>query len=394
MRILLVSDFFPPVRGGLEAHVDDLATELAWRGHEVHVATLTQNPTPSHAGVQTHVVRTTTSSVVRFQRNDRPFAPPLPDPGARRGLAQLVRSLRPDVVHAHSWLGVSLPRSDRPPTVFTAHDYAFVCQLHTLLRTSGERCRGPSLAACVRCGSRRYGLARSLALSAGTVGGRRAVSADRLLTLSQQVASVVGPYFDLPVEVITGFVREEAPAAAPAGLPPGPFVMYAGDPGDHKGFDTLLEVWAAGSAPRLPLVVASTKEVGRPVPRDVTVLQLDRAGVRTAWSRAALGVVPSRWDEPFGMVAIEALSAGVPVVASRVGALPELVRAGVDGLLVPPGDAEALRRAVDELLRDEPVRRRMAGAALTGSRRFAAAEVVPKLEAAYESTIAESRDAA
>jgi glycosyltransferase involved in cell wall biosynthesis len=66
-------------------------------------------------------------------------------------------------------------------------------------------------------------------------------------------------------------------------------------------------------------------------------------------------VVPSRWHETYSLVAREALLAGVPVIASALGALPEVVRHGDNGLLVPPGDAqaltEALERAAAELAR-------------------------------------------
>lgn len=390
----MVSDFFPPVLGGLEAHVDDLCAELAARGHDVHVATLTTDASPSDPRVHVHPVKTATASLVRFERSDRPFAPPLPDPVARVTLSRLVRALAPDVVHGHSWLAASLPTGRRPPTVFTAHDYATACQLHTLLRTSGERCQGPSFTACVSCGARRHGRAKSFALAAGTLAGRRLVPADRVLTLSRQVASVVAPLFVAPTEVVPGFVRDLPVATDVAGLPAGPFVMYAGDPGAHKGLDLLLSLWSSRTPPRLPLLVASTKEVGHSLPAGVTVLNLGRADVRAAWRRAAVAVVPSRWDEPFGMVAIEALTAGAPVIASRVGALPELVRDGVDGLLVPAGDETALDGALEWLLTDERARSGMSAAARAGSARFAAAQVVPRLEAVYHRVIQQRRAAA
>lgn len=88
------------------------------------------------------------------------------------------------------------------------------------------------------------------------------------------------------------------------------------------------------------------------------------------------------------MVVLEALTAGVPVVASRVGALPELVRDTVDGRLVGANDAAGLRDAVVGLLHDDTARAAMATEALHGSARFAADTVVPRVEAAYERVIA------
>jgi glycosyltransferase involved in cell wall biosynthesis len=389
--VLLVSDFFPPVRGGLEVHVDELAAELSARGHEVHVATLTPDATPTAAAVQVHVVTTLSSAVVRHEHADRPFHPPLPDPRAHAALAALVTKLRPDVVHAHSWLGVSLPRRHRPPVVFTAHDYALICQLHTLLRTTGERCGGPSARACVPCGARRHGMVRSVALATSTPAGRRLLPADRVLTLSAHVAATIRPYLRVPVETVGGFVRAVRAAAPSANvelpaLPAGPFVLYAGDPGPHKGLDLLLDLWA-GSAVPAPLVVATTKPLVRNVSGNVTVVTLDREQMAVVQRRAAVAVVPSQWDEPYGMVAVEALTAGLPVVASRVGALPELVTDGVDGVLVPAGDRDALGAALTGLVTDEARRAAFAAAAARGAVRFSPDAVLPRIEAAYRAAM-------
>lgn len=74
---------------------------------------------------------------------------------------------------------------------------------------------------------------------------------------------------------------------------------------------------------------------------------------------AALAVVPSVWEEAFGLAALEPMARGVPVVASRVGGLPEVVADGETGLLVPPGDEEALVTAMRTLLTDEQRRHEM-----------------------------------
>ena len=76
-----------------------------------------------------------------------------------------------------------------------------------------------------------------------------------------------------------------------------------------------------------------------------------------------LAVVPSVWEEPFGFVAIEAMSVGRPVIGYRVGGLPEIIEDGVSGRLVPRGDVEELARAVRELLDDEAAAHRMGRAA-------------------------------
>jgi len=80
--------------------------------------------------------------------------------------------------------------------------------------------------------------------------------------------------------------------------------------------------------------------------------------VYRAFAKADVAVVPSR-EEPFGLVVIEAMSVGTPVVASRVGGIPEILRDGVDGSLVPPEDPEALAAAIIRLLKDDALRLQM-----------------------------------
>jgi len=102
-----------------------------------------------------------------------------------------------------------------------------------------------------------------------------------------------------------------------------------------------------------------------------------------AWRRCGLGVVPSITEEAFGLVALEAMAAGRPVIAADHGGLPEVVANGETGLLVAPGDAAALRDALRRLHSDPDLRTRMGTAALQRVKRFTPATVVPQLEDVY-----------
>jgi len=102
-----------------------------------------------------------------------------------------------------------------------------------------------------------------------------------------------------------------------------------------------------------------------------------------AWLGASVGVVPSVWGEPCPTTALEAAASGTPLVASRIGGLPDLVDAGTTGLLVPPGDAGALACALGRLLADDSLRRSMAAAAEVRAVSFGVETVVARLEQIY-----------
>jgi glycosyltransferase involved in cell wall biosynthesis len=88
--------------------------------------------------------------------------------------------------------------------------------------------------------------------------------------------------------------------------------------------------------------------------------------------------------EPFGQVIVEAMAASVPVIASRLGAPQAIIEDGVNGRLVPPGDAAALARAIDDLLGDDAVRQRLAAAGLTHVRQsYGIERTVGSLTALY-----------
>lgn len=96
--------------------------------------------------------------------------------------------------------------------------------------------------------------------------------------------------------------------------------------------------------------------------------------------------LPSQ-TESFGLAALEAMACGSPVVATRVGGIPEVIEDGINGILEPPGSVEAMARRAVDLLRDPVRHRRMAEAALARAQEFSADRVVPMYEALYDGAV-------
>ena len=101
------------------------------------------------------------------------------------------------------------------------------------------------------------------------------------------------------------------------------------------------------------------------------------------WRRSTIALIPSIWPDPCPTVAIEAMALGRPVIASKIGGLPDLVDDGITGILVPPGDSDALRHAIVRLLDDLDLRERMGRAGKNKFIKFHASTVVPRIEDVY-----------
>lgn len=138
-------------------------------------------------------------------------------------------------------------------------------------------------------------------------------------------------------------------------------VLYVGRLSVEKGVEEL-----AAATEGLPRVVVGDGPLRRLVPDAVGFVPPRALG--PYYERAAVVACPSR-REGYGVVAREAMAYGRPVVASAVGGLLDAVEHGVTGLLVPPGDARALRRALERLLADGELRRRLGQAARERARR-------------------------
>ena len=396
MRILMVSDLYWPLIGGLEIVVRRLSRELADRGHDVAVATLRQSGMSAHeddAGVGVHRIGGTMQRVAPlFADSHRRYSPPFPDPEATVHLRAVIADFRPDVVHGHNWLIRSflpLKRRGGPRLVVSLHDYGETCAKRTLHDLRQEICSGPGVRKCLACSADHYGTAKGWTVAGTNWGSALAESrlVDRYLAISSAVA--VGNRLAerrLPHEVIPNFSTLPAPGhdSLLDLLPDEPFLLFVGALGRHKGVDVLLEAYGRlDHAP--PLVLIGARWPGMPaVPDGVTVLHDWPPGaIAGAWQRCMIGLVPSAWAEPFGLVAVEAMQAGRPVIASDAGGLADIVVDGETGLLTRPGDPVALAAAVQRLVADEGLRRAMGRAGRSRATAFAPAAIVPRFERAY-----------
>lgn len=353
--------------GGMNVYVRELSRELGRMGVEVDVFTRSQN-----AGIPRVVALAERARVIHVAAG--PEAP-LPRPRVAEHLEEFVDGVEGwriagardyDLVYAHYWLSgmVALALRDRWAV-------PVVQMFHTLGRLKNSVARSPAELEPARRLEGESRLVRDVDRIVAASGVERDY-------LSRHYGADPGRIAVIPCGVDTALFR---PGSAPEarrllGLADRPLVLYVGRLEPIKGLDTLLAAITAlrRGGQDVDLVVvggdADERQSGHEQHLRRRIWDEGLAGcvrfagpqpqdrLRTYYVAADVTVLPSYY-ESFGMVALEAMACGSPVVASRVGGLTTTVRDGVTGHLVPEGDVDALVQRLGELLADADRRERM-----------------------------------
>ena len=278
-----------------------------------------------------------------------------------RDLGRLIGAERPDVAHVHNTFPLLSPaviatcHRAGVPVVQTLHNYRLVCPEARCFRDGapcedcvGRRVAWPGVVHGCYQGSRARSAVVASMLATHSVLGTWDRKVD--LYIAPSVAArqtLVEGGLAQDRMVLVPHVVDAPDPAPPSSSPPEPYALFAGRLSAEKGADVLVDaagragevqVRVVGDGPERPSGAAPNVELLGARPH-AEVIELMRS--------ARVVVVPSRWRETFGLVVAEAYACGVPVIASAIGALTELVDDGRTGWLVPPGDpislAERLR---------------------------------------------------
>jgi len=310
-------------------------------------------------------------------------------------IARAVRESGARIVHAHNlhptlgWRSLAAARAAGARTILHLHNYRLVCAVGTCFTRGADctRCHARDTSPGVRRNCRGTGAEAAVYGAALALWQRRLVAhADAVVVPSAaalaRLRALGAPLDGVAVHVVGHTVREFAAGSTAAG---GEHALVVSRLAVEKGVDIAI---AACAAAGLPLVIAGdgpqraaleARAVGT---RTTFAGRVDGAQLARLRATAGLAVVASRSAETFGLAAAEAMAAGLPVVASAIGALPEICDpAG----LVAPGDAAALAVAARARFGD-------AAAGEAGRRRIielaAPAAVAPALRAVYDSVLA------
>ncbi len=393
----MLSMFYPPVGGGGEKHVQMLSQELAQRGHDVLVLALAAGGARSYhdGSVKVREVGGLFQKFpALFGDRNRRIHPPMPDPLIVRAIGSAMNDFRPDVVHSHhGWLTYSALWSKKVrgvPLVATLHGHELICPTSILLRNDGL-CEAPFTLGCVSCRKEGFGFLKMLMVSMGIrLNKSRMRLVDKFIAVSTLVKKVHSQHLGLDESkfvVIPNFYKPEIIEQSKNELQlPDDFILFVGDLAAYKGVDVLLRAYEMVST-EARLVLIGKKHPSFSYSGSERIVIIENAPhdlVMEAWQACRFGVVPSICPETGPIVALEAMSEQKAVIASRIGGPVDIVDHEKTGLLFPPGDANALAEAMQQLLDDEQLAARMGSlGCLRLEKTFSPAVVVPQIEELY-----------
>jgi glycosyltransferase involved in cell wall biosynthesis len=367
LRILICSSFFPPhYLGGAELIAYKQAKLLQQLGHDVRVFSgrLGGHWFRPHRVTHEHG----TFQITRVSLSAQDISGTSWDfnsPDIRREFCRTLDDFTPNVVHFHNIVGLSIGMLDecyrrQVPTVMTMHDYWGICFKNTLLKNNDNICKQGGLV-CLDC---REMLAGRLPLPSPVRNAHILLAlrqVDRLITPSRYVATQYAAN-GVPSDKITVIqngidVENFAPGQrSTAGLTLG----FIGHLGKHKGLEVLLHALSLMDASKVRLLVVGAGEDAerlqtfcheRGLDPYVTFYgHVENRYIATIYRQIDVLVVPSIWPENSPVTITEAMASSIPVIASDVGGIGELVDDGVTGYLIPLRDSLAIAERIGRFL--------------------------------------------
>ena len=375
MRILLVNKYYY-LRSGTERYLFNLKRLLEAQGHTTEIFAM-RHPRNLPATYHRHFVPHVDFRNLTLAGRIKAALRVLWFPQAARQIAPVLDAFQPDIVHLSNIYHQLSPSILAPiyrrdiPIVQTLHDYKLICPNY-LLYTRG--------APCTRCRNRNYLQAVRHRCLHGSLAWSALAAVEMTLhktwrVYEWHVASFITPSaflksmaqsFGIAAKQISHipnflYLQEHVVSHGDEG-----YLAYIGRLSHEKGLLTLLQ--AMRQLPQAQLLIVGEGEMRPALERKVAEWKLTHVqfagyltgqALKNALAQARFTVLPSEWYENFPFSILESFAAGKPVVASRIGGMPELIDEDEDGLLFSPGDEDELAACLRRLWRDPEQTRSM-----------------------------------
>ncbi len=359
MKILFVNEkcgYF----GGVEQNIADCAEGLTTRGHECFLSygELTDRRIDEYTGLFNKIYPTTGLGGTSSKQQE---------------FAKIVADIRPDVIYLHKSPNLTFGDTlkNAPRTVRMVHDHDLCCpRRHKYYALNGRICHSPAGWKCwldlafLARGNGKLPV-RFVDLSAVIREMRRNFQFDALLVGSRFMREelLMNGFPSEKISVVHPVVRMEE--SDPTPVPDDKHILYVGQLIRGKGVDLLLHALKAlerKSEYDYSATIVGTGNAEDKLKKLAQELQLGERVYFKGWvpnrelgfhyKSATVLAVPSRWPEPFGMIGLEAMRYGRPVVGFDVGGIPDWLEHDVTGLLAPEQDTNALSRAIASIIKN------------------------------------------
>lgn len=392
MKICFISNLYPPfVIGGAEISVRSVAEGLVKRGHEVFVITTTpygKASTEDLEGVKVYRINPLNLYAMYNHQNQPKIIKPiwhgidLWNPHSYIIVKKILKKEMPDVVHVNNFKGLSLSvftavKRLNLPLIFTAHDYSLICPRANLLNGSGKICNSPSILCMLYNKIQKYLVDSKPDLV--TAPSQFLIDKLKSAGLFKGVKTMKVP---LGIELYDEKAKKSYNILK---------ILYVGNLSIHKGVHILISAFKELEFGNIRLHVIGKgkdeEEFKKMAGSDQRIIfhgfVPDKELIN--WYRKAnITIVPSIWYENSPMVIYESFRFGTPVIASKIGGIPELVEDGYNGFLFKAGNVNELKEILQYLIENPSELKRLEEGAFKSAKKYDIKEHIKSLEELYK----------
>lgn len=370
MKICIITNTFSSdLIGGSNIYTSVIARELHNRNHEVVVIAASTDKKDSiklKGGIKIqyfHPANVSTSSEIGKESILKQGLWTILDIYNHHSYIKLIKILKeenPDIVHLHTPLDITLSAFDAVkrlnlPLIFTAHDYILLCRRVALLHKSGEICTNKNINKLCKL----YRI-----LTKKIVGNKADVvifPSEFILRMFrdngffQKTKKVILPH---PIQLNNINTGKDNAVISKPNLN----ILYVGSLTRHKGIQILIEALKRIKNDNVRLAIVGSgryknklENMANPDKRIAFYGKICNDDIESCYNKSDVLVVPSVCLEVFGIVILEAFRAGIPVIASRIGGIAEVVKNNYNGFLFESGDINQLKQILENLLENPEV---------------------------------------
>ncbi|HIH64458.1 glycosyltransferase family 4 protein [Methanothermobacter thermautotrophicus] len=387
MKITYITNLYPPsIIGGAEIVVEKITKKLA-KEHEIIVITNnSKNEEKIENKIKFYKIKTNIYPV-KNQLTESTILKPLWHAidlfniNAYKEIKKILKKENPDIIHIHNYKGLSplafkAAKDLKIPLVFTAHDYSSICIRANLLNGKGEICENPRIPCKIYNKIQKFLIQDKPDIVTAPSGF--VMKQLENAGLFSDARKIVLPN---PVETETQPVEKSYDTLD---------ILFVGSLSRHKGPDILIRAFRELENDNLKLHILGKgpdeDELRKLAEGDDRIIFhgfLSGDELMGMYQRANVTVVPSICYDNSPIVIYESLMNSTPVIASRIGGIPELVRDGYNGFLFEPGSVVELSRILKKISEDPSILKGLERNAYESSQKYSIEDHVKRLEEIY-----------